>query len=66
MPGLRLQPPCGVELRRGDVDADGPRAALREPGGEVASAAPEVDDVETRDVAEQPDLGLRDAEHRPT
>src|SRR5215211_3611942 len=30
--GLSLHPPCGLELRRGDVDADRARSAPREPG----------------------------------
>ena len=51
-PGLLLAAAGGRELRRGDVDADGPGAALREPGRDVRGAAAELDDVEAVDVAE--------------
>ena len=48
-----------------DVDADRPRPALREPRGEVRGAAPELDDVEARDVAEHVELGLVDRPDAP-
>ena len=54
-----------LELRRRDVDADRPRAALREPGGEVRGAAAELDHVEPVDVAEDVQLGLGDRPDAP-
>ena len=64
-PGLGHQPPRGVELRGRDVDADRPRAELREPRREVRGAAAELDDVEARDVAEDVQLGLVDRPDAP-
>ena len=56
-PCLRLHAPRRRELRGRRVDADGSRAAPREPRGEVRRAAAELDDVEAVDVAEAADVG---------
>ena len=58
IPGLLLQPPRRLQLRRRDVDADRARAAAREPGGEVRGAAAELDDVLAGHVGEDAQLGL--------
>ena len=59
MPDLLLAAARGRELRRRHVDADGPGAALREPGRDVCRAAAELDDVEAVDVAEAAERRLR-------
>ena len=64
-PRLGHHPPRRLELRRRDVDADRPRAALREPRREVRGAAAELDDVESRDVAEHAELGFVDPPDAP-
>ena len=65
IPNSRLAAAGGRELRRRHVDADGPRAALREPGGDVRGAAAQLDDVEPVDVAERVEGRLRDPEDAP-
>src|SRR5262249_40600633 len=57
-PRLAHQPPRGLELCRGRVDADRTRSALREPRREVGGSTPELDDVLTGDLAEDVQLGL--------
>ena len=64
-PELLLAAPRRRELRRGHVDADRPRAAAGEPGGDVGRAAAELDDVEAVDVAERAERRLGDAEDAP-
>src|SRR5207248_9815949 len=64
-PSLRLHAPRRLELRRRRIDADRPRAPSRQPRGEVCGAAAELDDVETIDLADTPDLRLGDAEDAP-
>ena len=52
-PVLFVEPSRGVELRRGDVDADDPaRAASLEPRGDVGGPAAELDDVFPNHVRE--------------
>ena len=57
-PNSLLHRARGLELRRRDVDADRPRAAPREPGGDVRRAAAELDDVLAGDVGKRAQLRL--------
>jgi len=57
-PVLALEAPGDRELGRRVVDPDGPRAAARQPCGDVARAAPELDDVQPAHVGQRPDLAL--------
>ncbi len=64
-PGLRHHPPRGLELGRGDVDADRPCAEPCEDGRHVRGAAAELDDVEAAQVAHHPELGIGHAPDPP-
>ena len=64
-PCLILHPARRVELCRSDVDADGSCALSREPRGEVGGPAPELDHVETCNVAERVQLRFGNAEDAP-
>src|SRR5207302_5791133 len=54
-----------LELRRRDVEANGPRPALGEPRGEVRGSATELDYVEAPDVAEHADRRLGEVPDAP-
>ena len=55
-----------VELCGRDVDADRPRTAASQPGGEVGGAAAELDDVLPGDVGQRVQLGLGHSRQTPT
>ena len=62
--GLEAARRC--ELILGVIDADGPRAAAGEPGGDVGGAAAELDRVLAGEVGrQQADLGLRNRPDPP-
>ena len=56
---LRLHRAGGLELLRGEVDADRARPAAGEPGGDVGGAAAQLDHVQAVDRRQRADLGLR-------
>ena len=62
---LALQPPGRLELSGGVVDPGRPGSASREPRRPVRRAAPELDDVEARDVGQHPELPLWDLPDAP-
>ena len=65
-PRLLHHPSGGGELGRRGIDADGPSAPKRQLGGEIGRPAPELHDVEPRDVSHRrPDVILAHAEHAP-
>ena len=65
-PETHLHLPRRLELGRGDVDSNRPRAATRQPGGDVGRAAPELDHVEpSHRLRQHPHLGLGNPPHAP-
>jgi hypothetical protein len=62
---LLLTAASGLELSRRDIDADGPRAAPREPTREVRRAAAQLDYVEAAHIVEHVQGVLWNLEHAP-
>src|SRR5207253_10179502 len=66
LPIFRVEPPRGLELRRGEVDAHhARRAALLQPRAEVPRPAAELDDLLADDVGQDLHALLTGTTHPP-